>query len=147
MLVISGATKEDEESDLKRRFMQNKSEKDNNVTKSEIIPSQRSETSGSVDTRRIGIISDRSWNGVIHSWNTNFRSANHTSANYVPRRVIRRRLILTFLVLVLLGLFRVWCGYLEFEWGKTIVEWLICSLFLYLILNCFRYVFHEHCMF
>ena len=125
--------------------MQNKSGKHSNVIKSEILPAQRLETSRSVDTRRIGIISERSWNRVIRSWNSNYRSSTR-SAN-VPRRVIRNRIILAFAVLVLLGYFRVRYGYLDFELGKTVVEWLFCCLFLYIMLNCFRYVFHKHCIF
>ena len=96
-------TKNDEVSALKRRFAQNKQEKEGGIIKPEIFPSQRLVTAGMVDTRRIGVISDISWRlGVMNP--NNFRS----STSNVPRRVIRNRIIVTFVVLVILGLLRVW---------------------------------------
>ena len=98
--------KKDDESALKRRFVQNKPEKEGGITNPKIVPSQRLETTGMVDSRRIGVINDLSWRLGVRNPSNNFRS----NTNNVPRRVIRNRMILALVGLLLIQLLRVWYG-------------------------------------
>ena len=127
---------------LTKRFIQKNTEVNDNLSYPEVVPSQQRGTSKTTyDTQTIGNI-----NNFTHS--CGFKIPNtKRSVGYTLRRVRRNTIVMTFTLLIILIGFRVWLGYREYESTATVVGSISFFCFLFLLWNCFRYVFCDHKVF
>ena len=127
---------------LTKRFVQKNTEVNDNLSCPDLVPSQqRLISKTNHDTRTIGII-----NNFTNSCGVKIPNTKR-SVGYALRRERRNQIKMAFTLLITLFGIRLLFGHLEYEFAATVVDGIYGFCVLFILWNCFRYVFYDHSIF